>query len=111
MEDQLLTCTILSQCGTGPISLHENHECRTMKFFRLVEAMEDQLLRCALLSLSGTGPILRVKSSALSMDDVPRHDKFSWATVVICLVTSGVSLDRFPLDISEVVPLINYKFS
>ena len=43
MKDLLLTCFLLSQCGTGPISLYENHKCRSMKTFRLVEAMEDQL--------------------------------------------------------------------
>ena len=90
MEDQLLTCALLSQCGTGPISLYENHECRSMKTLRLVEAMEDLLLTYALLSQCGTGPILRVKSSVFD-GRIPRHDKFSWATAVTCLVTSGVS--------------------
>ena len=75
MEDLLLTCTLLLRRGTGPISLHENHECQSMKTLRLVEAMEDLLLTYALLSQCGTGPILRVKSSVLSMDDVPRHDR------------------------------------
>ena len=75
MEDQLLTCALLSQYGTGPISLYENHYCQSMKTLRLVEAMEDLLLTYALLSQCGTGPILRVRSSVLSMDDVPRHDR------------------------------------
>ena len=75
MEDQLLTCALLSQCGTGPISLYENHEGRSMKTLRLVEAMEDLLLTYALLSQCGTGPILRVKYSVLSIDDVPKHDR------------------------------------
>ena len=75
MEDQLLTCALLSRCSTGPISLYENHECRSMKTLRLVEAMEDQLLTYALLLQCGTGPILRVKSLVLSMDDGLRHNR------------------------------------
>ena len=65
MEDQLLTCTLLLQCGTGPILLYENHKCRSMKTLRLVEAMEDLLLTYALLLQYGTGPILHVKSSSV----------------------------------------------
>ena len=58
MEDLLLTCTLLSRLGTGRISLHENHECQSMKFFRLIETMEEKRLKCALLSQCGTGPTL-----------------------------------------------------
>ena len=85
-----------------------------MKTFRLVEAMEDQLLTCALLSQCSSGPILRVKSSVLSMNDVLRHEKFSWARVFSCLVLSGVNLGRFPdmmgLSVSyDITGLESYK--
>ena len=60
MEDLLLACILVSR--RGPISLYENHECRFMKTFRLVEAMEDQLLTRVLLSQCGTGPILPIEN-------------------------------------------------
>ena len=63
------------------------------------------LSTCVLLSQCGIGQYRCVKSSVFSMDDVPRHDKFSCATAICCLVTSDVSLDyQFPVDITEVVP-------
>ena len=105
MEDLLLTFVLLSRCGTGPILLYENHKCRCMKNFRLAGAMQVQLFDFFLLSQCRTGRYRCVKSSVLSMDDIPRHDKFSCATAMCCLVTSGVRLDyQFPMDITELVP-------
>ena len=80
-----------------------------MKIFRLVEAMQVQLFDICFTFAVCYWADLGEKSL---MDNVPRHDKFSWwATADICLTTNRVSLDRLLLNVTEIVPKFNKKFS